>query len=468
MDIKTLFDKQPDEIIAYFKAKKNAKSWDWDDIWQEAHHKAFTVAKCMKADILQDIRDEVEKAIADGIPFAAFKKNLTPILQKKGWWGKKELVNPKTGEVQSVQLGSVRRLETIYRTNMRTAFMTGRYQSMTANAKNKPYWRYVCRMKPTSRDEHKALHNKVFRYDDPIWETMYPPNGWNCGCRVEPMDKEDIEYFNTHLPKWQSKLTIESSRGKLAKQEKVVSVRGGEAKLQTVTGYRDPKTGKIISPATGWNYNVGKTAWEPDLKKYDKEIREVLIKELSLLKTPEVKISFSDREEEKSANIPFISKQIKSAFQEIGDPNPPEVVFNTEVFKRQYGERYVEIPAAYSKTSGVIFINKDADLFHNEATLVKGMVKQTTEKTFSSNKKHHFVIHEYFHAQLDKKNPALYQKLSKHIFTQEEGEIIKQNLSDYATKNGLEFTAEYETREFFHLPIDAKIKKIYDKLMKGG
>jgi hypothetical protein len=34
------------------------------------------------------------------------------------------------------------------------------------------------------RQEHILLHNKAFRYDDPFWNTYYPPNGWGCQCRV--------------------------------------------------------------------------------------------------------------------------------------------------------------------------------------------------------------------------------------------------------------------------------------------
>jgi hypothetical protein len=43
------------------------------------------------------------------------------------------------------------------------------------------------------RQEHIALHNKAFRYDDPFWNTYYPPNGWGCQCRVTTKSEHGAE-----------------------------------------------------------------------------------------------------------------------------------------------------------------------------------------------------------------------------------------------------------------------------------
>lgn len=278
MLIKELINKKPDEIIEWFDSKTDTTTWNWDDIFQEAHTKAFTVAKCTQADILQDIRKAVSKSISDGIPFEQFKNELTPLLEKKGWWGVKKLINPKTGEKQLVQLGSNRRLETIYNTNIRTAFLAGRYEAMTENAKEKPYWRYVCQMRATSREEHKALHNKVLRYDDPFWDTMYPPNGWGCGCTVQPMSRDDIKRYNKLLDSGSiktpgSKLSVEKSGENLIDVKQV----GADGQTVSVKGYKDPKTGSITVPGRGWNYCVGKRDWSPDFSKYDDEVKKRLI-----------------------------------------------------------------------------------------------------------------------------------------------------------------------------------------------
>ncbi len=88
IDIKLIIGLKPEEIANYYKRKGYKLTWNWYDLWQEAHTKAFTVAKAMKLDILKDIRNEIQKAIDEGISFHQFKEDLKPILKKKGWWGK--------------------------------------------------------------------------------------------------------------------------------------------------------------------------------------------------------------------------------------------------------------------------------------------------------------------------------------------------------------------------------------------
>jgi hypothetical protein len=34
----------------------------------------------------------------NGQSFESFKKNIKPLLQQKGWWGKKEMADPLTGK----------------------------------------------------------------------------------------------------------------------------------------------------------------------------------------------------------------------------------------------------------------------------------------------------------------------------------------------------------------------------------
>ena len=56
IELKSLFKLQPALAIKYFRNKKNVTSWDWYEIWQDAHKKSFTVAKVMREDILKDIQ----------------------------------------------------------------------------------------------------------------------------------------------------------------------------------------------------------------------------------------------------------------------------------------------------------------------------------------------------------------------------------------------------------------------------
>lgn len=254
----------PEKAIEYFKSKGDIFSWDWYDTWQEAHSKVFTVAKVVRMDILTDIRNMIQKSIDEGVTFQQFKKELEPKLKDKGWWG---VVKDEEGN--EIQYGSPWRLKTIYQTNLNTAYSSGRYKSMMDNAEKRPYWQYWAVMDGRTRDEHGALNGKVFRYDDPFWDSFYPPNGFNCRCKVRALNDRNIKNKG---------IEVESSEGLLGSQEKLVSKKSGEWKEVATydTGVRDPATGKSIkvSPNVGWNYNPGKVKWDPDLSKYADDLIE--------------------------------------------------------------------------------------------------------------------------------------------------------------------------------------------------
>lgn len=243
------FTLPPEKAIEYLKSKGYVISGDWWEVWKEAQARAFTVAQAMRLDILTDIREMTEKALTDGIPFQEFKKELEPRLRAKGWWGKITVVDPE-GTARRVQLGSPWRLFTIYSTNLQTAYMAGRYKGMMDVVDRRPWWEYVAVMDARTRPEHAALHGKVFRYDDPFWNFFYPPNGWNCRCRVVSASPDELDRRG---------ITPSSSAGLLSTEDRLVSARSGI--IRPVTVFTDPGTGRRISPDVGWDFNPGRTAW---------------------------------------------------------------------------------------------------------------------------------------------------------------------------------------------------------------
>lgn len=277
VDLKFALDMPPEKAIAYFEQKGYKFSWDWTDTWQEAHHKAFAVAKVMRADILQDIRNEVDKAIRNGKGYEEFEKNLMPMLKAKGWWGKQWIID-EAGTGKEVQLGSPHRLRLIYDTNMQIAFSQGRYQTQLDAAPLKPYWKYVTKDDTAVRLSHRLLHGKVFRFDDPFWDHFYPPNGFRCRCRVETLSQRQLDNNN---------LKVQSSEGKLETIEKKIGNK--DYKTTVFKGQRK------VSPDPGWDYNPAKAPMKPDFTKYDEDILDELKKalkenpEIPGFKTPDIK-----------------------------------------------------------------------------------------------------------------------------------------------------------------------------------
>jgi len=158
----------PKEALAYIKNKKLQTGFSYKDVWHEEHATAFTVAKAMQLEVLSDLHTAVSDAIEHGQSFESFKKNIKPVLQQKGWWGKKEMTDPLTGTMVNAQLGSDRRLKTIYRVNMRQAFIQQRYQNIMQSDLH-PYIMYRVGNSKKHREEHLEWDGLVLPKDDPWW-----------------------------------------------------------------------------------------------------------------------------------------------------------------------------------------------------------------------------------------------------------------------------------------------------------
>lgn len=176
------FNLAPEKAQEYLNGKGFNLSFDYDEMQGGAHHKAFTVAKVTRVDLLNDIFTSLNEAMASGETFKDWQKRIKPTLQKKGWWGEQEITNPKTGEVKNVYIGA-RRLRTIFNTNMRVAYSVQRHDTMR-KLQHEEYWRYSSMFLPNSRDEHEKIDGTLLHRDDPFWLTNYPPNGWSCKCKV--------------------------------------------------------------------------------------------------------------------------------------------------------------------------------------------------------------------------------------------------------------------------------------------
>ena len=185
------FSQKPEVALKYLRKKHPELHFDYDELMHEAHHKAFTVAKVTKLDLLTDIQDSLIKARDQGQTFAAWKKELVPTLKKKGWYGKTEVTNPKTKEVKEIYVGS-RRLRNIFYTNTRVAYNVGRWEHQ-AQLDDAPYLRYVSILDNRTRPTHSKVHGIVRHRDDPFWATHYPPNGWNCRCRVQAYSMDSLK-----------------------------------------------------------------------------------------------------------------------------------------------------------------------------------------------------------------------------------------------------------------------------------
>ncbi|ELY1831926.1 phage head morphogenesis protein [Pseudomonas aeruginosa] len=260
-DLKAIFGLEPAAAIEYLKRKGYAITWDWQEMLDSAHDRAFTVAKAMRLDVLSDIREALERALQEGKTLKQFIEELQPVLERQGWWGRQVLVDGD-GNAELVQLGSPYRLKTIYQTNLQSAYMAGRKATMEESADTHPYWRYVAIMDGKTRPSHAALNGVVYRHDDPVWSSIYPPNGFNCRCRVTAISESGMKRRG---------LTAQSSAGHVQQEtvETGVNKRTGEIRTADVTVVKTGR-GRSFRTDPGFNHSPG-TGLAAALKRKESE-----------------------------------------------------------------------------------------------------------------------------------------------------------------------------------------------------
>lgn len=96
-----------------------------------------------------------------------------------------KLVN-KTIRKAGTSINNPYHLETIYKTRINMEFNAGIWdasQSLIADGK---VWgfEYVTMGDNKVRPEHELLEGTKLPFNHPLWDVIWPPNGWNCRCSI--------------------------------------------------------------------------------------------------------------------------------------------------------------------------------------------------------------------------------------------------------------------------------------------
>ncbi|MQT13651.1 PBECR2 nuclease fold domain-containing protein [Segnochrobactrum spirostomi] len=218
------------EQIAFLRRKVALPTERWDDLRHGAHVRAASVAGMTQVGLIQDVYSALERHAGD---YEAFKASFDDLITKAGW-------KPRPRAGKSDEETRAWRAGVIYRTNMRTSYMAGRYQQMTDPdvLKARPYWRYRHNYARHPRPVHLALDGTVLLATNPWWRVWYPPNGWGCHCDVETLSERDLARLG----------------------------KSGPDPTPAGSSYRafDPRTGQSETRYPGidrgWEYNVGEEA----------------------------------------------------------------------------------------------------------------------------------------------------------------------------------------------------------------
>lgn len=168
-----------DEAMGFLRQKTAIPTESWRDVWNAAHSKMFMVAGANSRAIVDDFQASIAKALEQGTTLADFRKDFDQIVKRHGW-----SYNGERGW----------RTQTIFETNLRTAYAAGRYAQLSEpdTLATFPYWQYNHSGAVHPRVDHLSWNGLCLAADDPFWDTNYPPNGFRCGCFVTPVSRPGL------------------------------------------------------------------------------------------------------------------------------------------------------------------------------------------------------------------------------------------------------------------------------------
>lgn len=187
----------PADAVAYLRQRgRIATTYSWQDLWQDEHSHQFTVSRLASADLLQTMRDKISASVNGDLTRRDFIRDAKAALSEAGWWGRKEVIEPATGEILRTTFNATR-LQLIFDVNTRQAYAAGQWERLQRTKASHPYLRYITKRDERVRAAHAAWDNVTLPIDHPFWASHYPPNGFNCRCRVVAVSQREYDRGTT-------------------------------------------------------------------------------------------------------------------------------------------------------------------------------------------------------------------------------------------------------------------------------
>lgn len=170
------------EAVEYLKKRDVIKKVDYNNLSDKMKFRAFTASRINDGKLLEKLNAEMLANVHDGKGLKDFLSlTKTDILDKIG-------MGPNQGWYW----------ETVYRTNVQTAYNVGRAMGFE---EDKPLaLEFIGIDDARQTDVCHSLMGIVRPYDDPFWQTHFPPLHFNCRSTVRPI------YDESEIPAEWSKL----------------------------------------------------------------------------------------------------------------------------------------------------------------------------------------------------------------------------------------------------------------------
>lgn len=199
------FPKTADELTKHLRKVLSIPADEFYALEAKARGRAFTVSGVADLDLVTDVWRAVESAVTNGETLEDFKGRIGEQLVEA--WG---------GEIPG-------RIETIFRTNVQSAYAAGRWhQNNRPEVRaTHPYCRFVAAF-GACEEICEPLDGTVLPTEDEWWATHQPPLHFNCRCDVSaitveeardygidavPPEGEPLEGFGVPITDWKPDLS---------------------------------------------------------------------------------------------------------------------------------------------------------------------------------------------------------------------------------------------------------------------
>lgn len=230
------------EQIEFFRRKANVPTNSYADIYNNEHDYAFVVAGANRNALLNDFRAAIDKAISQGTTLEEFRTDFAEIVERHGW---------------SYNGSFNWRTRIIYETNLNSSYQAGRYQQLR-DAKF-PYMEYLhSDYVEHPRELHQSWNHLVLNFNDPWWNTHFPPNGYGCQCRVRGRTKGDLKRMGKDGPDIAPPINL---------IDKVIGENSGNPRIVRVPEGIDPSFEHIPGQSRLDNFVQNPLDTDPTLKR---------------------------------------------------------------------------------------------------------------------------------------------------------------------------------------------------------
>lgn len=174
-----------DAAIDAFRSRRPVTRQAWDAMTEAQRRYAFTVAGDGRRAFVAQVQETLATTLREGVSVTEFRKRLGDDLALGGFTP----IRPHHAE-------------TIFRTNLATAYGDGRRARMSSPevAKSHPWWQIRCVLDRTTRKTHRAANGVTLPCTDPFWQRAYPPFGFRCRCSIFALRKSGTGASSDSFP----------------------------------------------------------------------------------------------------------------------------------------------------------------------------------------------------------------------------------------------------------------------------